>query len=76
MNRYIATFYSHYEALKFRALLEGRGIRAKLMSVPRTVSSSCGTCCSFLSDGIDEELKNNCEAIYQSVCNELVCIYE
>lgn len=39
MSKYIITFYSHYEALKARReLKEGR-----LISVPRTLSSSCGT---------------------------------
>lgn len=39
MSKYIITFYSHYEALKARRVLkEGR-----LISVPRTLSSSCGT---------------------------------
>jgi len=43
MNRYIATFYSHYGAMLYFKALKSRGIAAKLMPVPRKVSASCGT---------------------------------
>jgi hypothetical protein len=44
MNEYIATFHSHFGALTYCKALEKQGIAAKLMPVPRKVSSSCGTC--------------------------------
>ncbi len=47
---YIATFYSHFGAVRFRKIREKNGDRAKLMPVPRKLSSSCGTCVSFQSD--------------------------
>lgn len=37
------TFYSHYEALKAKKVLEKNSLPARLISVPRSVSSSCGT---------------------------------
>ena len=43
----IATFYSHFAAMKFKKLCDERNIPAKLMPVPRTLSSSCGTCVKF-----------------------------
>lgn len=44
---YIATFYSHYGAMKFKKDIEKAGGLATLMPVPRTLSSSCGTCVKF-----------------------------
>lgn len=44
---YIATFYSHFNAVKYTRDLKKHGIMAILMPVPRTLSSSCGTCVKF-----------------------------
>lgn len=41
---YIVTFYSHFGAVRFKKLCDARGILAKVMPVPRNLSSSCGTC--------------------------------
>lgn len=41
---YIVTFYSHFGAVRFKRLCDARGIAAKVMPVPRNLSSSCGTC--------------------------------
>lgn len=42
--KYIATFYSHFGAIRFKKLCETHNITAKIMPVPRDLSSSCGTC--------------------------------
>ena len=44
---YIATFYSHFGAIRFKKLCEGRGWTARVMPVPRNLSSSCGTCVRY-----------------------------
>ncbi len=44
---YIATFYSHYEAMCFKKKCDQQKIPATLMPVPRDLSSSCGTCVLF-----------------------------
>ena len=44
---FIATFYSHFGAICFQKLCETHRIPARLMPVPRTLSSSCGTCVRF-----------------------------
>ena len=44
MNRYIATFHSHFGALSYCKALKKLGLAVKPMPVPRKVSSSCGTC--------------------------------
>jgi len=64
MNKYIATFYSHFGALTYFKSLQKQSINAKLMPVPRRVSSSCGTCVRF----------ENTTAIDADDC-ELECIY-
>ena len=47
MNRYIATFHSHFGALLYFKALKKQGITAKLMPTPRKASSSCGTSVSY-----------------------------
>ncbi|WP_286034944.1 DUF3343 domain-containing protein [Megamonas hypermegale] len=42
--KYIATFYSHFGAIRFKKLCDAQNITAKVMPVPRDLSSSCGTC--------------------------------
>ena len=41
---YIATFFSHLGAMHCKKLCDRAGLPAKLMPVPRKLSSSCGTC--------------------------------
>ena len=73
VNRYIATFHSHYGATAyFRALTE-QGISAKLMPVPRKVSSSCGTCVYYehvSAINLDFEL----DCVYLEENSELTCV--
>jgi len=40
----IATFFSHFGAMRCKKQCDKTGITAKMMPVPRTLSSSCGTC--------------------------------
>ena len=40
---YIATFYSHFGAIRCKKLCEAQGLSARAMPVPRNLSSSCGT---------------------------------
>lgn len=43
----IATFYSHFGAVRFQKTCRGLGWPARLMPVPRNLSSSCGTCVCY-----------------------------
>lgn len=52
MNQYIATFYSHFGAVRFARDCEARGWQTQLRPVPRTLSSSCGTCVYFTADAL------------------------
>ena len=40
----IATFFSHYGAMRCKKMCDKTGIIARMMPVPRMLSSSCGTC--------------------------------
>ena len=41
---YIATFFSHFGAVRYKKLCEQQGLAARTIPVPRALSSSCGTC--------------------------------
>lgn len=43
----IATFYSHFGAIRFKKYCDHVGWPAKVMPVPRDLSSSCGTCVKY-----------------------------
>ena len=47
MKHYIATFFSHFGAIRFQRLCTQLGWPAQLAPVPRSLSSSCGTCVLF-----------------------------
>lgn len=44
---YIATFFSHFGAIRFKRECQQEGRGAQMMPVPRSLSSSCGTCVRF-----------------------------
>ena len=47
---YIATFYSHFGAVRFKKECKKENISAEAMPGPRDLSSSCGTCVKFETD--------------------------
>ncbi|MBQ7887659.1 MAG: DUF3343 domain-containing protein [Clostridia bacterium] len=46
----IATFYSHFGAIRFKRACDRQGWPAAVMPVPRDLSSSCGTCVRYEGD--------------------------
>jgi hypothetical protein len=50
VKTYIATFYSHFGAMRFHKLCQVHHLPARLMPVPRSLSSSCGTCVRYEGD--------------------------
>lgn len=72
----IATFYSHFGAVRFKKDCDRRGWDARLMPVPRDLSSSCGTCVYYdggLPDPIPREAEQivaveaaGCRALWQA----------
>lgn len=47
MEQYIATFFSHFGATRFKKNCVRNGLFAQVMPVPRSLSSSCGTCVKY-----------------------------
>ena len=50
---YIATFFSHFGAMQYKKICDKTGISARMMPVPRALSSSCGTCVRLAADSAD-----------------------
>ena len=50
---WIETFFSHYGAMRCKKMCDKTGIAAKMMPVPRMLSSSCGTCVRMEADCAD-----------------------
>ena len=48
--KYIATFYSHFGAIRFKHEAPEGVTNIELRPVPRNLSSSCGTSASFEAD--------------------------
>lgn len=71
IKKYIATFFSHFGAIRFERELRTRGIKGIVKPVPRTLSSSCGTCVEFEIDtGASEKLSDE-KAVFYLKDNEL-----
>ncbi len=64
--KFLITFYSHYQAVKARRQLKEKGYEVSLISVPRSVSSSCGTA-ALCDCGIEELKQLEVEDIYKVV---------
>ena len=47
MEEYILTFFTHYDAISFARQLRKQNCEVELAPVPRSLSSSCGTCACF-----------------------------
>ena len=66
MKEFIATFYSHFGAIQFKKACDRKGLSAVIMPVPRSLSSSCGTCVRFLAKN-QEEFPQKTEEMEQIV---------
>ena len=71
MNEYIATFHTHLSALLTSRELASRSVKARMMPVPRKLSSSCGTCVRYIAEdahlsAMDEDV----EAVYEKIGKE------
>ena len=65
----LITFYSHYEALKAKKKLLAASFPVRLISVPRRVSSSCGT--AIETEGERERLPQfDFEALFEKLSDE------
>ena len=67
---FVATFYTHAAALLTHRALTAKGIAAKMMPVPRAISSSCGTCVRYESDAPCYELLDRDTEQVAEVCGK------
>ena len=56
MSTYVATCYTHLSAQLSCKRLRSAGCEARMMPVPRALSSSCGTCVRYEGEGAHREL--------------------
>ena len=75
MGDFIATFFSHFGAMSFKKKCEKEGYPATIMPVPRNLSSSCGTCVRFETEGEFPEKNEEIEQIVRIEDAGYVCMY-
>ncbi len=74
MQTYIATFFSHFGAIRFNKDLKAMGLTGKLMPVPRRVSSSCGTCVKFQAESDTALHSDDLEQLFRLDGEELTLL--
>ncbi len=66
--QYLATFHTHFDAMKFARNWNKKNVKCEIKPVPRKVSSSCGSCVTFEEkEGCDLQpfIQTNVEALYR-----------
>ncbi len=74
---HIATFYSHFGAIRFKKICDSKQWPAKIMPVPRSLSSSCGTCVQFEGEALcpAEAIPDEVEQIVEVTDTGYVSLY-
>ena len=71
MKEFIATFHTHLSALLTSRALTELGVQARMMPVPRKLSSSCGTCIRYLAEDANlSAMDEDVEAVYEKIGKE------
>ena len=71
MREFIATFHTHLSALMTSRTLTDLGVQARMMPVPRKLSSSCGTCVRYLAEEAHlDAMDGDVEAVYEKIGKE------
>lgn len=77
MSEYCAAFYTHAGAIVGHRALCRAGIRARMMPVPRLISSSCGTCVRFETDTPDPAVfTQDLEAVYRAENGRFIPVWK
>ncbi|MDO5737877.1 MAG: DUF3343 domain-containing protein [Eubacteriales bacterium] len=80
MKDYLASFYTHFGVLSFKARLEANAaLEIKQIATPRELSVACGTALSFrLAKPLDfSELADlDTEAIYEVIDGKYVVVFD
>jgi len=51
VSAFVVTFHTHLSAMLSCQALREAGVEARMAPVPRSLSSSCGTCVRYEADG-------------------------
>lgn len=70
----VATFFSHFGAIRFKRQCDALGWPAALMPVPRSLSSSCGTCVRY-EGALPKEPSDEVEQIVRQTPSGYVTLY-
>ena len=75
---FIATFYAHIGAIRFKKACDNKNVPARIMPVPRNLSSSCGTCVRFEQDELPawEAFPEETEAVVQELDGNYQMLYK
>lgn len=66
MSRYVATFHTHLSAMLTCRALTDAGLEARMAPVPRSISSSCGTCVFYTAqEPMKSLMDEDTERIYE-----------
>ena len=66
MKEFVATFHTHVSALMTCKALQKAGFAVRMAPVPRTLSSSCGTCVFYTAPDLCRELLDeDTERVYE-----------
>lgn len=73
---YLALFFTHSGAIKFKRKFDSIDSYCELMPVPRKLSSNCGICARFSTDCINEHIDEDIEKIYKVSQDAYELIYD
>lgn len=76
---YLATFHTHFDAVKYLKYIKNIAENAILKPVPRKLSSSCGSCVSFTANNeirLSELHTEELEKLYKVQNREYLLIAE
>jgi len=66
MKQFVATFHTHLSAMLTCRALAGAGREARMAPVPRSISSSCGTCVFYTAEDLCRTLLDeDAERVYE-----------
>jgi len=71
----VATFHTHFGAMRFQKALQKAGRTAGMMPVPRALSSSCGVCVRFEEPFDPATVNDDLEAVYRQTDTGFEQIY-
>lgn len=77
MKEYLATFHTHLAALMTVKTFEQHGVCGRLAPVPRSVSSSCGTCMFYSAETpMTEFLDEDAEGVFEITASGYDRVFE